>query len=94
MLNKTSQEYLNIKFNINLKYIIFKFSNTNLTYHFTDFLFSYIESKQYNIPISIINYYNLQKEDIDKLIKYLSEEKQKIYNLKSKNELKKILFNT
>ena len=94
LLNKTSQEYLNIKFNINLKYIIFKFSNTNLTYHFTDFLFSYIESKQYNIPISIINYYNLQKEDIDKLIKYLSEEKQKIYTVKSKNELKKILFNT
>ena len=37
-------------------------------------------------------YYHINAEDIDKLVKYLSPEKQEIFSLKRRTEIKKILF--
>ena len=92
LLNKTSQEYSNLKHSNALKIKIFKMSNTNIICQFTDLFFNYIKKENMDKLMGIIKFYNLNGDDLDKLMKYLAAHKQQIYTLKKRAELKKVLF--
>ena len=92
LLNKTSQEYCNIKYINNIKIKIFKLSGTNIVWQFTDLFFNYIHANKYSTLRNLIKHYKMGVDDMDKLMKYLPAAKQQIYTLKRRNELKRILF--
>jgi replication factor C subunit 1 len=92
LLNKTSQEYSNLKHANALKIKLFKMSNTNIICHFTDLFFYYLKKENVDKLMGIIKYYKMNGDDLDKLMKYLAPHKQQIYTLKKRAELKKILF--
>lgn len=92
LLNKVSQEYLNIKTTININTKIFNLSNTNMLYYFADIIYTYLENNDINKVKEIIEYYNISTEEIDKLNKYLCENRQKQYTLKKRNEIKNLLY--
>jgi len=92
LLNKVSQEYLNIKTTININTKIFNLSNTNMLYYFADIIYTYLENNDINKVKEIIAYYNISTEEIDKLNKYLCENRQKQYTLKKRNEIKNLLY--
>ena len=92
LLNKTSQEYCNIKYINTIKIKLFKLSDTNIIWQFTDIFFNYIHANRYATLRNLIKHYKMSIDDMDKLMKYLPLAKQPIYTLKKRNELKKILF--
>lgn len=92
LLNKTSQEYCNIKHINLLKFKIYKSSENINIYNFIELFFYFIKQKYYSKAKQLFYYYKLDKDDIDKMIKYLPDEKQTEFNLKFRTDLKKILF--
>ena len=69
LINKSSQEYLNSKTISNIKEHFTNLCNSNIHINICNILFKYIENNYDNVA-DILNEYNLDKDLLEKIIKF------------------------
>lgn len=94
LVNKSSQEYLNCKSTNKIKSALCKFSNTNNYINICNIFYKYlIIDEDHEKIIELINYYNLDSEILDKIIKCsTSYTNDKGFSLKLKKIIKNLNF--
>lgn len=94
LVNKSSQEYLNCKSTNKIKSALCKFSNTNNYINICNIFYKYlIIDEDYDKIKEYVNYYNLESETLDKIIKCsTSYSNEKGFSLKLKKIIKSIDF--
>lgn len=92
MLNKMSLEFNNVKTDNSLKTKLFNISNTNCMWDFAKLFFNLYKKGKIDRLKSLVDTYNLTKEDIDKLPRYMNTKDAEIFNINERKKLKNSIY--